>query len=166
MDKKMHWNYRIVKMTVDCGEDKFVTYGLHEVYYNKNNEPFSMTINPITFEYDVEDDDQEAKNAIIENLERALEDAKKHPIFVEPEKWAEDDNELEGTILVQDKDDNIIEFFCPKCNGIVQPHYGPINSLDDETELEDKRHLACYSCHHTVDLESLGLEELREGSGS
>ena len=45
----MSWNYRIVKYLDDKG------FGLHEVYYDKDGEPWGMTKWPVTFACDLEE---------------------------------------------------------------------------------------------------------------
>lgn len=77
----MTWNYRIVKYKNAPG------WGVHEVYYNENQEPFAMTEEPCRFYSD--DSVRDLQKA----LKLAYDDAIKHPVLYEPEKWAKDDFE-------------------------------------------------------------------------
>ncbi len=78
----MIWNYRIVKYIDGSG------WGLHEVFYNDNGEPSSMTAEPISFVAMPNDE----PNMIRDDLRDALEDATNYPILDEPEKWPEDND--------------------------------------------------------------------------
>ena len=75
----MTWNNRIVKYRDGSG------YGLHEVFYDENNQPWAMTENPISFVVGIE----EGPQGVTDSLFRAIRDATKHPVFEEPEegKW-------------------------------------------------------------------------------
>lgn len=73
----MTWNYRVVKYLDGSG------YGLHEVYYDKENKPWAMTTDPIPFSTDSD----EGPETVIKALKMALKDAEKYPVFEEPEKW-------------------------------------------------------------------------------
>lgn len=73
----MSWNYRIVQYRDGGG------YGLHEVYYDDEGQPWSMTKNPVSFSCDT----SEGPQGIIGSLLTARVDAKKRPVFVEPKKW-------------------------------------------------------------------------------
>lgn len=74
------WNYRIVKYKDGSG------YGLHEVHYDENGQPWSMTDNPINFT--AEDSEDESGDAQVrEAINRACADANERKILVEPEKW-------------------------------------------------------------------------------
>ena len=75
----MTWNYRIIRYQESAG------YGLHEVYYSDTGEPRSRTLNPTGFACD----DAEGAAGIIESLEMALADARKHPVL--------DDSEIKAT---------------------------------------------------------------------
>lgn len=98
----MVWNNRIVKYKNGSG------FGLHEVYYNSAGEPCAMTENPKGFAADVE----EGSQGVIESLELALSDAKKHPVLDEPEVWAKWDGEDEDGV---DWDDPVaVEEFIKK----------------------------------------------------
>jgi hypothetical protein len=37
------WDYRVVKRVQIMGKETFVTYGIHEVYYDEKHNPFSIT---------------------------------------------------------------------------------------------------------------------------
>ncbi len=74
----MTWNYRIVRRFYH----EFLGYGLHEVYYDNDGNPSSMTVDPI-----ISVDEEEGPAGIISSLERALDDAKNRPVFDEPEGW-------------------------------------------------------------------------------
>lgn len=41
------WNYRLVKRVQRVGQNDYVTYGIHETYYNERGEPQSITERPI-----------------------------------------------------------------------------------------------------------------------
>lgn len=71
------WNYRIVKYKDGSG------FGLHEVFYDKDGEPWAMTENPASFVCD----NDEGPNGINQSLSRARVDALKRPVFDEPKKW-------------------------------------------------------------------------------
>ena len=73
----MTWNYRIIKYPDENG------YGLHEVYYNEDGSPDTMTKDPIDFVCESE----EGPEGIIRDLEMALADAKKSPVFDPPKEW-------------------------------------------------------------------------------
>lgn len=75
----MSWNYRIVRYKDGSG------FGLHEVYYcDDTGEAYAMTARPVTFVCDVD----EGKAGIEQSLMMARTDARKRPIFDEPESWA------------------------------------------------------------------------------
>ncbi len=69
------WNYRIVRTLSDRS-----SYSLHEVHYDKDGQPWAMTEDPICFSGG-------SPEETIKALEMALADAKKHPVFEEPETW-------------------------------------------------------------------------------
>lgn len=69
-----HWNYRIVKYRDDSG------YGLHEVFYDDEGQPWSMTAKPVSFAADEPEE-------IVADLLRARVDARNRPILDEPKKW-------------------------------------------------------------------------------
>lgn len=73
----MSWNYRIVRYRENKG------FGLHEVYYDAKGKPWSMTENPARFTCDAD----EGPRAIEEALMIARTDARKRPVFDEPETW-------------------------------------------------------------------------------
>lgn len=72
-----HWNYRIVRYLNGDG------YGLHEVFYDAEGRPWSMTRNPISFTCDL----SEGPEGIVNSLLNARVDAKKRPVLDEPKKW-------------------------------------------------------------------------------
>ena len=74
----MTWNYRIIRY-----RDKDHGLGLHEVYYNDDEEPTSMTEAPITFVCD----EEEGKMGMLDSLSKAFADCYRHPILNEPETW-------------------------------------------------------------------------------
>jgi hypothetical protein len=41
------WNYRLVKRVQRIGLEDFVTYGIHETYYNQKGEPNGITERPV-----------------------------------------------------------------------------------------------------------------------
>lgn len=49
----MTWNYRVVKRVIDRGEifpediRRETVYGIYEVYYDENDKPSSITIEPV-----------------------------------------------------------------------------------------------------------------------
>ena len=70
----MPWNYRIIQY--DDG-----SYGLHEVYYDKQTgKHIGRTDKPARFACH----EDETKEGIIKSLELALSDAKKRPVLVDP----------------------------------------------------------------------------------
>ena len=69
----MSWNYRIVKRLDG-------TYALHEVYYDENGKPWSMTENPTIF---VADNDEGPAD-----IREALEMAMKRDVFIEPKSMS------------------------------------------------------------------------------
>lgn len=73
------WNYRIVEYQDGSG------YGLHEVYYDDDGQPWAMTEGAARFVCDRD----EGAEGIKESLLRARVDAIKRPVFKEPEpgKW-------------------------------------------------------------------------------
>lgn len=75
----MSWNYRIVKYRDGNG------FGLHEVQYDKEGLPFSMTEEPASFVAALE----EGPQGIHQSMMMARTDAIRRPIFEEPEegKW-------------------------------------------------------------------------------
>lgn len=73
----MEWNFRIVRYHDGSG------YGLHEVFYNDDGVPVSMTEKPDGFAADPD----EGPESIIEQLDAARRDAVNQPVLDEPEKW-------------------------------------------------------------------------------
>jgi hypothetical protein len=48
MEDLSHWNHRVVKKTHTLFDgSKEDTYGIHEVYYDKDGKPTSLTVNPV-----------------------------------------------------------------------------------------------------------------------
>jgi hypothetical protein len=72
----MTWNYRVVRYRDGTG------YGLHEVHYDDEGEPWSMTQRPASFACDA----AEGPEGIRDSLLAALVDTKQ-PVFDEPERW-------------------------------------------------------------------------------
>ena len=72
----MTWNYRIVQYVDGSG------YGLHEVYYDENGQPWSMTSDPARFVSDPDEGPSGVKGSLL----KARVDAIKRPVFVEPKK--------------------------------------------------------------------------------
>jgi hypothetical protein len=68
-----HWNYRIIRY-------KNGAFGLHEVYYNDDDEPVMKTDQPTTFG----SDEDEGVEGITSMLERALNDARERPVLDDP----------------------------------------------------------------------------------
>lgn len=73
----MTWNYRIIKYRDNSG------FGLHEVFYDDEGEPWTMTECAVGFGSTLEDGEGDIINA----LQMALEDAKERPVLDEPEEW-------------------------------------------------------------------------------
>lgn len=70
------FNYRIVRH--ESGD-----LALHEVYYDDDGAPTSMTAEPVSFECH----SHEGREGIIKSLEMALYCAKEHDLFVPPPHW-------------------------------------------------------------------------------
>lgn len=151
----MSWNYRIVKEEIKQNDKIYILYSLREVHYNRNGDAWAMSSNPISFS------GHENLSDLIWSIETALSDIKKHPTFEVPEKWAPDDIELDGTIKVKDKDNNIIELYCPKCGGIIVKLY----EWKPDMNLSSDGFLSCYKCNARVDLTELDLKEIEESNG-
>jgi len=71
----MTWKYQIVRYRDGSG------YGLHEVYYDKNGEPWGMTEDPVRF------GSEENLLEIVDALLMALRETERAPAFDEPETW-------------------------------------------------------------------------------
>jgi hypothetical protein len=71
------WNYRIVKYRANKG------FGLHEVYYDKDGEPWGMAKRPATFVCDAD----QGKQGIYTSLMMAKHDALRRPVLEQPKKW-------------------------------------------------------------------------------
>lgn len=41
------WNYRLIKRVQRVGQNEYVTYGIHETYYNEKGQPQSITERPV-----------------------------------------------------------------------------------------------------------------------
>jgi hypothetical protein len=74
---KMPWNYRIVKYKDGSG------YGLHEVLYDDEGQPWAMTNDPIGFSCRSDEGPQGIRTSLL----MARVDAIKRPVFDEPKKW-------------------------------------------------------------------------------
>ena len=73
----MSWNYRIVRYRDGSG------FGLHEVFYDDDGEPWGMTEKPIDFACRPE----EGAEGIREQVALASLDAQRRPVLEEPEVW-------------------------------------------------------------------------------
>ena len=73
----MSWNYRVVRYRENKG------FGLHEVYYDKDGEPWGMTENPASFTCDAEEGAAGVKGSLL----IARVDSIKRPVFDEPQTW-------------------------------------------------------------------------------
>ena len=162
------WNYRVVKKKIPLANGTSTnSYGLYEVYYNKNGDAWCMSSQPVGFCADYCDSDSEGVDEIIQAMEMAIRDASEHPIFEEPETWAPDDNELEGTIKIKDQEDNISEFYCPKCGGQVHVWYQyEFNPEEEKKTIEEffkdkDKIFMCYECHEKLELPE-GTIEIEE----
>ena len=74
----MSWNYRIVKY-------RDGSFGLHEVYYDADGKPRSMTEKPAEFTAW----DSEGPQGIRKSLLMASADARKRPVLDEADTWPE-----------------------------------------------------------------------------
>ena len=82
---KSHWTYQIVKYKDKSG------FGLHEVYYNDDDEPWSMTSDPEVLNHlgpDIDGDPVTAEG-LKQSMAVMLADAIRHDVLIEPEEWAE-----------------------------------------------------------------------------
>lgn len=73
----MTWNHRICKKTIKCDTHETILYGIHEVFYNENDEVWAVTEDPMAistaFIKGMEEfDDVGAIAALKEQLERML----------------------------------------------------------------------------------------------
>ena len=73
----MSWNYRIVKYLDGSG------FGLHEVFYDDSDRPWSMTEEAADFRCDAD----EGPQGVRESLLLARVDAIHRPVLKEPKKW-------------------------------------------------------------------------------
>lgn len=71
------WNYRVVRYKDGSG------YGLHEVYYDDDGLPWTMTEDAVRFVCDL----SEGPEGIAGSLLTARVDARKRPVLDEPKKW-------------------------------------------------------------------------------
>ena len=67
------WNNRIVK-------NKEGFYGIHEVYYNEDGAPISMTVDSVFGLFDSIED-------LKASLELVYKDVHSREVFIEPENW-------------------------------------------------------------------------------
>ncbi len=80
-----YWTYQIVKYKDKSG------FGLHEVFYNDDDEPWSMTSDPEVLDHlgsDIDDDPVTAEG-LKQSMAVMLADAIRHDVLEEPEEWAE-----------------------------------------------------------------------------
>lgn len=68
----MTWNFRLVKRA--DSKSKRVQYGVHEVFYNDQGKPFTMTEDPV-------DITGESKKETREYLEMILKDISRFPVL-------------------------------------------------------------------------------------
>ena len=82
-----HWNYRLVKRLNG-------SYAIHEVYYDDCGYPDGMTMNPVCLSrfLDEDEDVESLKKDLIEEFEMMMHGVEKRDIFIEPEKWGENEN--------------------------------------------------------------------------
>lgn len=73
----MTWNYRIVRYRDNKG------FGLHEVYYDSEGRPWSMTVEPATFACDVDEGPEGVRGSLL----MARVDAIKRPVLDVPDVW-------------------------------------------------------------------------------
>jgi hypothetical protein len=76
----MSWNYRLVKL-------RDGTFGVREVYYNKNSEAWGMTKEPVRL------GDFESMEEVRETMMLIQADMRRRPVFEEPDKWAKADHQ-------------------------------------------------------------------------
>ena len=80
-----YWIFQIVKYKNGSG------FGLHEVYYNGDEEPWSMSSKPEILNHlgpDIDDEPVTAEG-LKQNMAMMLADAIRHDVLIEPEEWAE-----------------------------------------------------------------------------
>lgn len=73
----MTWNYRIVRYPNNEG------FGLHEVYYDSDGQPWGMTEDAVRFVCSAE----EGTAGIVDSLLTARVDASRRPVFDVPDVW-------------------------------------------------------------------------------
>lgn len=80
-----YWIYQIVKYRDGSG------FGLHEVYYNGDDEPWGMTEKPETLRIGpcTADDDPTTADVLRREMASMLADAIRYDVVEEPEKWIE-----------------------------------------------------------------------------
>ena len=166
------WGYRIVKLPPskddkrkDEGKDKLVPhYGICECYYNEDGSVWSRSIEPETIEAWEEDEGDDGPKEIIKTLEMMLADAKKYPVFEDPEKWPKPDHEPTETAKLKTIDTGEIDdIWCAKCGGIMSTTY-PYDP-DGECGMFGPAQISCWECCHTVTQEQLaeaGMELVEE----
>lgn len=75
-----HWNYRLILH--DSGDQMLWWVGLHEVYYDEQDEIVNWTELPITFQVSLDDyAPEEARDDVILSLTRALKNAQEKPML-------------------------------------------------------------------------------------
>lgn len=72
-----HWNFRLVKYRDGSG------YGIHEVFYDEEGEPFDMSEEATTFQISPPEDGA----YLVQVMSMALKDCLCQPVFEEPETW-------------------------------------------------------------------------------
>jgi hypothetical protein len=83
----MSWNYRIVRTEEKRGGATMSFYRIHEVYYNEDDEPFTLSEKPTeiyTLDH-VSSSDESLKTEIVKQLESILEDIKENPVLARSE---------------------------------------------------------------------------------
>ncbi len=114
---KSHWTYQIVKYKDGSG------FGLHEVFYNDDEEPWGRTDDPEVLNHlgpSVDKDDPITAEGLKRNMALMLCDALLHDVLEEPEEWADppwhddsldeaDPPDLERDALLLDSETNDLE---------------------------------------------------------
>lgn len=78
-----YWIFQIVKYKDESG------FGLHEVYYNADDEPWGRTNEPEKLFAGPEAGEELNAEGLKTTMALMLADAIRHPVLEEPEKWAE-----------------------------------------------------------------------------
>jgi hypothetical protein len=73
----MSWNYRVIEYKDGSG------FGLHEVFYDDNGQPWGMTEDAIRF---VSNKDEGPKG-IAKSLMMARTDVRLRPVLKQPDEW-------------------------------------------------------------------------------